>query len=199
MGIILLDQVEQSNDDMQYKHAVYHLKKPIIPQNLHRVLFECLKAKGLLINAPAFMVEKEIQPITKRNRSANDKKQLLLVEDNEINQEVAMELLSDLGYEVDVAEHGQNALEILNAPRTKQYDAILMDCQMPVLDGYETTRIIRKSLGEKINSNVPIIAVTANAMKGDKEKCIKAGMDDYLSKPLNLKNLKEMLERWIGQ
>lgn len=199
MGIILLDQVEQSNDDMQYKHTVYHLKKPIIPQNLHRVLFECLNPKGLLRNAPAFMVEKEIQPTAKLNRSANDKKQLLLVEDNEINQEVAMELLSDLGYEVDVAEHGQDALDILNAPRAKQYDAILMDCQMPVLDGYETTRIIRKSLGEKINSNVPIIAVTANAMKGDKEKCIKAGMDDYLSKPLNLQSLKEMLERWIGQ
>lgn len=69
---------------------------------------------------------------------------------------------------------------------------------MPVLDGYETTRITRKYLGDKINSNVPIIAVTANAMKGDQKKCIKAGMDDYLSKPLNRKNLKEMLEKWIG-
>lgn len=198
MGIILLDQVEQPNDDIEYKHKVYHLKKPVIPQNLHRALFECLNPKGLLKNAPAFMVEKEVQQSLKQNQPTNRRKQLLLVEDNAINQEVAMQLLSDLGYEVDMAEHGQQALDILNEPRAKQYDAILMDCQMPVLDGYETTRIIRKSLGEKINSNVPIIAVTANAMKGDREKCIKAGMDDYMSKPLGLHDLKEMLEKWLG-
>jgi len=197
MGIILLDQVEQDTDDHLFNREIHHLRKPIIPQNLHQVLFECLSPKGFLKGCPAFMVEREIQSV--RKLSSNRNKQLLLVEDNLVNQEVAVELLNDIGYVVDVAEHGQQALDILNEPRAKQYDAILMDCQMPVLDGYETTRIIRKSLGEKINSNIPIIAVTANAMKGDKEKCLKAGMDDYVSKPLSLNTLKEMLEKWLGQ
>ena len=121
-----------------------------------------------------------------------------MVEDNLVNQEVAKELLTELGYSVDVANHGKEALDMLNSCDAKHYDAILMDCQMPVMDGYEATQNIRQALGVKINANIPIIAVTANAMKGDREKCISAGMDDYMTKPLTLKVIKEILEKWLG-
>lgn len=120
---------------------------------------------------------------------------LLLAEDNVINQEVAKCVLADLGYQVVVANHGTQVLELLNQPNN--FSAILMDCQMPIMDGYETTRNIRKGLAGKAAKNMAIIAMTANAMKGDREKCIKAGMDDYLSKPLNISNLGQKLHQWI--
>jgi CheY-like chemotaxis protein len=117
---------------------------------------------------------------------------ILLAEDNPINQKVALGLLSNIGYKADVAKTG---LEVLAALETKSYDLILMDCQMPEMDGYETTQRIRARGGE----GPRIVAMTANAMRGESEKCLAAGMDDYLSKPVRLELLREMVTRWMPE
>ena len=116
---------------------------------------------------------------------------ILLAEDNIINQKVAIGLLNNIGYGADVANNG---LEVLAALDLRPYDLILMDCQMPELDGYETTARIRSRSDLK---GIRIIAMTANAMRGKSEKCLEAGMDDYLSKPVRLETLREMLTRWM--
>ena len=117
---------------------------------------------------------------------------VLLVEDNPVNQEVATEMARSLGCEVDVAEDGARALEILGNAR---YDAILMDCQMPRMDGFAATRAIR--LAEQGGARTPIVALTANAMEGDREACLAAGMDDYLPKPFDRDQLGTVLARWL--
>lgn len=116
---------------------------------------------------------------------------VLLVEDNAINRRIACALLERLGYAYDVAKDGKSALDALESGR---FDVVLMDCQMPQMNGFETTQRIRELTGEP--SRVPIIALTANAMKSDRERCLKAGMNDYLTKPFNPTALKETLDRW---
>lgn len=115
---------------------------------------------------------------------------ILLVEDNRVNQIVATGLLQKLGHDVDHAEHGERALSALAA---RDYDLILMDCQMPVMDGFEATRRIRR---EPRWRHLPIIAVTANVMEGDEQACLAAGMDDYLTKPYSRQRLDEIIRRW---
>jgi PAS domain S-box-containing protein len=116
---------------------------------------------------------------------------ILLTEDSAANQKVAMYQLRNLGYEADVAANGQEALDLL---QHIDYDLILMDCQMPMMDGYEATRHIRKS--SNIKTQPVIIAMTANAMQEDRQRCFVAGMDDYLSKPVRKENLAEKLSYW---
>lgn len=122
---------------------------------------------------------------------------ILLVEDNYINQQVASEMLRNMGFMVDVAENGEEALRTLNQA-IEPYDVILMDCQMPVMDGYETSRSIRTSSSSNFESDIPIIALTAHAMKGDAEKCFEAGMNSYLTKPIVNEALKEELGKWLS-
>jgi CheY-like chemotaxis protein len=119
---------------------------------------------------------------------------ILLAEDNIINQKVAQNLLNKLGYKSDVVADGQEAvlaLELIN------YDLVLMDCMMPEMDGFAATAIIRNQASNVLNHAVPIIAMTANAMIGDREACLEAGMNDYLVKPVKKQELAEMIERWI--
>lgn len=123
---------------------------------------------------------------------------VLLVEDNYINQQVATEMLKNLGYMVDVAENGQEGINSLKSA-VEPYDVVLMDCQMPVMDGYEASRNIRMSNGEGFDSNIPIIALTAHAMKGDAEKCTEAGMNGYLTKPIANQSLQEELAKWVAR
>jgi CheY-like chemotaxis protein len=118
---------------------------------------------------------------------------VLLVEDNLINQELAVTLLTDAHIEVMVAGDGRQALEVLER---HTFDAILMDCQMPEMDGYEATRLLR--LRPHLKS-VPVIAMTANVMTGDREKVLAAGMTDYIAKPINVMEMFATLTRWIGR
>ncbi|MES2075004.1 MAG: response regulator [Pseudomonadota bacterium] len=116
---------------------------------------------------------------------------LLLVEDNEVNQEVAQQILGDAGVRVDIASNGAMALAKLAVTR---YDGVLMDCQMPVMDGYDATRALR---ADPRHAALPVIAMTANAMVGDKEKCLDAGMNDFIAKPIDVAQLFTTLARWI--
>jgi two-component system sensor histidine kinase/response regulator len=120
---------------------------------------------------------------------------ILLVEDNPVNREVAVGMLESLGCATDTAENGWMALKAMNAAT---YDAVLMDCQMPVMDGLAATGEIRRREQSSGAARVPIIALTANAMEGDRERCLAAGMDDFLSKPFTQQQLATLLRRWLA-
>lgn len=118
---------------------------------------------------------------------------VLVAEDNLINQKVAKKIFERKGMNVEIVDNGEKALE---AARNNRYDIIFLDINMPRMDGYEATRKIRKEEAE--GERVPIIALTASAMKGDRETCLEAGMDDYVSKPINRKELNQVLDKWIA-
>jgi CheY-like chemotaxis protein len=119
---------------------------------------------------------------------------VLLVEDNPVNQAVATGMLEALGVTVEVAENGEEAIEKVTSAA---FDVVLMDCQMPVMDGFEATGFIRDHEQREGKSAVPIIALTANALKGDRENCLAAGMDDYLSKPFTGEELHSVLSQYL--
>ncbi|XQW85242.1 PAS domain-containing protein [Thalassotalea piscium] len=127
-----------------------------------------------------------------------EKTKILLVEDNRVNQMVAQGVLQKLGLKCDTAVNGVEALSILNASEDDApYSFIFMDCQMPEMDGYQATNEIRQAKAGERYVSIPIVAMTANAMVGDQEKCIAAGMDDYLSKPINKDKVIEVLQRFL--
>jgi len=170
-----------------------YLTKPIRRDDMHIAIISVL---GLSIEEKADTLPK----LVTRHSIAEDTRrdiQILLVEDYPTNQQVALRHLSKAGYQVDLAEDGKQAVE---AYRRKGYDLILMDIQMPVMDGYEATREIRKlethdSTTQLLN-HIPIIAMTAHATKGVRERCLEAGMDDYIAKPLRRKELLAMVDKW---
>jgi CheY-like chemotaxis protein len=117
---------------------------------------------------------------------------VLVAEDNAINRTVAVKMLERAGVRTAVAQDGQEAVEMVARER---YSAVLMDCQMPRLDGYGATAEIRRLEGS--TRHTPIIAMTAHAMEGDRERCMQAGMDDYLAKPVTPPNIRSMVDRWV--
>ena len=154
-------------------------------------LYDCL---ATLLGAPA--VESSA-PLVTRHSLAEAKNarrhRILLAEDHEINQKLAVAVLEGFGYRVEVVGTGKQAVA---AVRRGGYDLVLMDCQMPELDGYEATGEIRR--GEAGGTRIPIVAMTANAMEGERERCLAAGMDDYVTKPIDRRRLAEVLERWLA-
>ncbi|MDD4653146.1 MAG: response regulator [Methanothrix sp.] len=160
------------------------MAKPIKSQALHSLIAKLFGAEnGLKTSQPA-------KPDDHRRPMQKESISILLAEDNPVNEKVAQMMLKRLGYRADVASNGLEALNLLEA---KRYDLILMDIQMPQMDGLEATRIIRKKM-EPIDRPC-IIAMTAYALDGDKEACLKAGMDDYISKPIQIKELEDVLQR----
>jgi two-component system, sensor histidine kinase and response regulator len=135
------------------------------------------------------------QPGKEESTASSLRARVLVAEDNLVNQKVAVRTLELLGCHAEVAENGALALEAL---AQREFDAVLMDCQMPVLDGFDATRQIRE-LERAGKPRTPIIAVTANAMEGDRERCLSAGMDDYLAKPVTMAALDEALRKWLPE
>jgi CheY-like chemotaxis protein len=119
-------------------------------------------------------------------------RRILVVEDNAVNQKLAARVLERLGCRVEVAANGREAVELV---ARIEFDLVFMDCQMPVMDGYQATTEIRKFMNG--GRRLPIIAMTANAMQGDKERCIASGMDDYIAKPIKLDEIGKALQRWL--
>ena len=173
----------------QLANVLGYLHKPVRQDPLHQCLLAALGTPVAAVNTelspPA--VERRIKPAAFHGR-------ILLTEDSPVNQEVALNMLENLGCQVDVAGNGREAIEALE--RTT-YDLVFMDCQMPTMDGYEATRYIRNREVAAAQQSITIIALTANAMQGDRERCLAAGMTDYLSKPFELRQLQDMLARWL--
>ena len=144
--------------------------------------------------------EESILPVPHETADFRDK-HLLLAEDNELNREIALEILGGYGFVIDTAENGAEAVEKIAASRPGYYDMILMDIQMPVMDGYEATRLIRK-LEEPKLASIPILAMTANAFDEDRRAALSCGMNGFLSKPIDMKEviqaLQEVFEKAIG-
>ena len=124
----------------------------------------------------------------------NGRARILVVEDNITNQEVALAILNKLGHHAELAANGAAAIEVL---REGDYDAVLMDCEMPEMDGYEATRRIREHGTGTRNPDIPIIALTADAMSADRDKCLLEKMNDYLAKPVDPRQLAAVLEKWL--
>lgn len=163
------------------------LVKPIRPAKLYESIVSILRVI-LGIKEMAFEEKSSLQVERKSNR-------ILLAEDNPINQQVATRILAKLGYHADVVTNG---LEVLDQVARVPYDLIFMDCQMPMMDGYTATIELRKREKQQGNhSSIPIIAMTAHALKGDREKCLEVGMNDYISKPIDINALEEVVEKWL--
>jgi len=169
-----------------------YLTKPVKQSKL----YDCL---GSVVGLQEDTGNEQPAAIVTRHSLAEDKKRrvrILLAEDNIINQKVVISTLKKLGYNADAVANGKEAVKALEMI---PYDVVLMDCQMPEMDGYEATGEIRKRSSKVLDHEVPVIAITANVMKGDREKCLNAGMDDYLPKPIYPNELSDMLEKWIGK
>jgi PAS domain S-box-containing protein len=164
------------------------LAKPIKQSTLFDTIMQTFDKKDLITSLPKDSAEKSESEMTKRNWQHIA---LMLVEDNLINQKVANEILGQVGIQPDIMNNGKEALEAVSK---KSYDIILMDIQMPVMDGIQSARHIRKLFSFK---ELPIIAMTANAMKGDRETCLDAGMNDYITKPIIQNNLFSVIEKWV--
>lgn len=162
------------------------LTKPVTPSTLLDAIMLAMGHEVAADTRTRQRIDSAADDIT-RLRGAK----ILLVEDNPINQELALELLAGNGLVVEVANDGQEALDIL---AQKEFDGVLMDCQMPVLDGYEATRRLR--LQDELK-NLPVLAMTANAMAGDREKVLKAGMNDHIAKPIDVKTMFHTMAKWI--
>lgn len=189
--LILMTSMGTPGDARRFEKIGFaaYLTKPVNQHQLH----DCLTTVAGMDAAPPQQSTRAI--LTRHSLAENQKRRvrILLAEDNLTNQKVATRILDKLGYTADTVVNGKQALDAL---ATISYDIVFMDCQMPLMDGYTATRMIRNSTFD--TRNVPIIAMTAHAMKGDREKCLKVGMNDYLSKPVMPQLLADILEKWVG-
>ncbi len=169
-----------------------YLTKPV----KHSLLFDCLVS---LLNSTPGCGDRKKHPFPAEstlNKTKREKPRILIVEDDKTNQKAALTILEKLSYHAEVVSNGLEAIQTLEE---HAYDLVLMDIQMPEMDGFEATRIIRDHASLVRNHKIPIIAMTAYAMKGDREKCLQAGMDDYIPKPVHPQGLSDMLEKWFGK
>ncbi len=213
--LIMLSSLAQRGEARKAKKAGFmaYLTKPVRQEQLYRCLTTAMGASPQAViddqgSSSMLITRHTLEEAEKRSRT-----RILLAEDNIVNQKVATKILDKLGYRVEVVANGREATEASNR---FAYDIILMDCQMPEMDGHQATKEIRRREAESAKGEgaevrdtlhdrrdtsrrVPIIALTANAMKGDRERCIESGMDDFLSKPINMEQLEERLRRWLPQ
>ncbi len=194
--LIMLTSLGQRGDAAALTQIGFagYLAKPIRQSQLYNCIALVFDRANQNTGVTATEVSKGIVTRHTVAESAKHDIRILMAEDNMINQKLAQNFLNKFGYRVDMVANG---LEAVHALESTNYDIVLMDCQMPVMDGYEATSLIRDRQSKVLNHDVTIIAVTANAMSKDREECINAGMNDYVSKPLKKDDLAAILEKWL--
>jgi signal transduction histidine kinase/CheY-like chemotaxis protein len=204
--VILTSLIQRGHAELARQAGfIAYLTKPVRHDQLSNCLRTVLGVSGLVnernpamdtVPAPALITRHTLAELESAPR-------ILVAEDNLINQKLTVRILEKLGYQSDVVENGQ---EVLAALARGSYALVLMDCQMPIVDGFEATKLLRQREAAEQGAaapdshttpHIPIVALTANAMRGDRERCLAAGMDDYLTKPIRKDDLKGVLERWI--
>ncbi len=188
-AFVLLSSVnEQRDSDAASQLAAYsHITKPVRQKDLYNCLAAALGDDSAIDATIETETPEQVEFVG----------DLLLVEDNPVNQEMMLEMLKILGFKVDLAENGQEAVDAL---AKRDYDVVFMDCQMPVMDGFAATKIIRQREAERDDGHEQtIIALTANALQGDRERCLDGGMSDYLSKPVSMAQLRTSLRSHLGE
>ena len=189
--LVMMTSMGQRGDAHRFKDIGFaaYLIKPVRQSDLYDCLVAVLGGHR----------EKDTRSLITRHslhEARRGNARILLVEDNLTNQEVACGILRRLGWKADVASDGRQAVQALTA---EHYDLVLMDVQMPEMDGYEATRLIRDPNSAVLDHKIPIVATTAYAMTGDTEKCLAAGMSDYISKPIDPKVLAKVVEKWLAR
>lgn len=188
--ILLISPMCEPNLSEAPREAAVHwtLASPVRQRVLYETLCEMLTGEVRSDGMPAPAADASSLP------SSDRPGRILVAEDNPVNQEVALSMIELLGHQVTVVDNGREAVEALTLG---SWDVVLMDCQMPVMDGFEATAEIRRRELERTAARTPVIALTANAVQGDRERCLAAGMDDYLSKPFCIDQLRAMLTQWL--
>jgi CheY-like chemotaxis protein len=185
LPLIMLTSLNRRDVETTKVEFAAYLTKPIKASQLYNALIEVFASEAQIVSAKPATAE----PLFDATLAERLPLRILLTEDNTVNQKLALRILQRMGYRADVAANG---LEALAALRRQRYDVILMDVQMPEMDGLEATRQIRSTFAP--DQQPRIIAMTANAMQGDREACLEAGMNDYVSKPIQVKELQAALE-----
>ncbi len=185
LPLVLFTSLGRREADAESIGIAAYLNKPLKPSALFDAMIGIFATEGTPRAAPTVSAKPHMDP----NMAKRLPLRILLAEDNAVNQKLAIRLLEQMGYRADVAGNG---LEAIEAVERQKYDVILMDVQMPELDGLDATREIRKL---KAAAQPRIVAMTANAMQGDREMCLAAGMDDYISKPIHIEELVNALQR----
>jgi two-component system, sensor histidine kinase and response regulator len=190
LPMILLTSVGIRGDSVRMQAAGFsgYLPKPVRADLLRRTLLGVFDATSFKHTQPVWITQHHLREQACHGR-------ILLVEDNLVNQKLASILLQRLGHEIDLADNGEVALTAL---AKNDYDLVLMDCRMPVMDGFTATKIIRQGSGNVRNAKIPIIAMTADAMEGDRERVLSVGMNDYLTKPIDAQKLAHTILHWLG-
>ncbi len=199
--ILLASPLSQDDKRKYSQFGISHfLIKPVKPSQLHKMMISIVNQEMHGVSLEMSSDETSDKRYASSFEAIKDKKQkvsILVVDDNIVNQKVAIGTLKKFGCQIDVAANGLEAVELL---KKRSFDLVLMDCQMPVMDGYEAAkqiRILEKKELMAYKEKIPIIAMTANSMKSDRDRCMLAGMDDYTSKPIKIEALGEILGKWL--
>jgi CheY-like chemotaxis protein len=191
MKLMLICAIEERGEPavqrLVDKHGLVVLVRPVHRTGLRVAL-------GKLLGVPRQMPVPDLPTETPEERQRRKLYRLLLVEDNEVNQLVTRGMLGKLGYQVKTVNNAETALALLEQ---ESFDLILMDCMMPELDGFTATRTLREREQAAERTRTPVIAITANTAEGVQAKCLAAGMDDFLAKPVHLQELETVLRRWL--
>jgi len=199
MHLILMTSMESQGNTEYYSNLGFsgYFPKPATTRDLFGALAVVL-ASDKEDNGVRPLITHEYLNTLEHDRQAIDGAKILVVEDNLINQEVALSILEEFGIAADIASNGLEAIAAIKKKTDNEaYDIILMDCQMPEIDGYEATKRIRNGHAGKQFCDITILAMTANTMAGDKEKCLAAGMNDFISKPIDSDVLENKIRQWI--
>ena len=198
MGMIMMTSYGEHEDvDTLYKKGFNaYFMKPTTSSDLYDALMVLSTKDYKKYEDNTILTKAKLNAFESQKIENSQDVKILLVEDNRTNQLVAQGILESLNLQADIANDGQEALDTLNNASIK-YDVVLMDCQMPVLDGYEATAAIRAGKAGEAYKDLTVIAMTANAMEGDKEKCIDAGMNDYITKPIVMETFRNTLLKWM--